>query len=417
MSVRRAMSAALAGVFLLRSVYAFSPTFDYDNEKVRGVNLGGWLVGEPWITPSLFENTGDDRVIDDYTFGQYVDRDTATSMLKQHWDTWITESDFAEIAAAGLNHVRLPIGYWAFDVREGEPYISGQAPYLEKALGWAQQYGLKVVIDLHGVPGSQNGFDNSGQKTDNPTWPNNSEYVQRSNDIIKTLASWYKDRADVVAAIAPLNEPAGFRGGNFLSVTEQYWKDSYGNIRFPYGSDRQSNNLVLVHDAFQELSYWDNFGRNFDGVAMDTHIYQMFSDAENQRSWDEHISFACGKGSSLENFHLWTIVGEWTPAITDCAKWLNGRFVGARYDGSFPGSTRVGDCGYFTGSGADFADEYKEFLRKYWEAQTITYERGTGWLQWTWKAEYADEWTYQAGLQYGWIPQDPTDRQYADICG
>jgi glucan 1,3-beta-glucosidase len=29
--------------------------FAFGQEKVRGVNLGGWLVLEPWITPSIFE--------------------------------------------------------------------------------------------------------------------------------------------------------------------------------------------------------------------------------------------------------------------------------------------------------------------------------------------------------------------------
>ena len=50
-----------------------------------------------------------------------------------------------------LNHVRLPIGYWAFDVSGGEPYIQGQLPYLTKAVSWAQTYGLKVIVDLHGM--------------------------------------------------------------------------------------------------------------------------------------------------------------------------------------------------------------------------------------------------------------------------
>ncbi len=60
-------------------------------------------------------------------------------------------------ASISLNHVRLPIGYWAFDVGPGEPYISGQLPYLQKAVGWARNHGLKVIVDLHGAPGSQNG--------------------------------------------------------------------------------------------------------------------------------------------------------------------------------------------------------------------------------------------------------------------
>ena len=48
--------------------------------------------------------------------------------------------------------------------------------------------------------------------------------------------------------------------------------------RYPTG--QQSNTLVVIHDAFQPLSYWDNFmpRGQYVGVALDTHIYQMFSD-------------------------------------------------------------------------------------------------------------------------------------------
>jgi glucan 1,3-beta-glucosidase len=38
-------------------------------EKIRGVNLGGWFVLEPWITPSIFEATPD-NVVDEYTMGE-----------------------------------------------------------------------------------------------------------------------------------------------------------------------------------------------------------------------------------------------------------------------------------------------------------------------------------------------------------
>ena len=48
--------------------------------------------------------------------------------------------------------------------------------------------------------------------------------------------------------------------------------------------------------------------------------------------------------------------------------------------------------------------------------QVITFEKASGWIQWTWKTESVDEWSYSAGLQYGWIPQDPTHRQYPNIC-
>ena len=61
---------------------------------------------QPWITPSIFIWTNNSAVVDEYTLGKLVDNDVALAMLKQHWETWITEDDFVAIKAAGLNHVR-----------------------------------------------------------------------------------------------------------------------------------------------------------------------------------------------------------------------------------------------------------------------------------------------------------------------
>ncbi|KZT73339.1 glycoside hydrolase family 5 protein [Daedalea quercina L-15889] len=399
---------------------AISPSFTYGSETVRGVNLGGWLVLEPWITPSLFDNTGNDDIVDEWTFCELQDTATATSALQNHWNTWITEQDLADIAGAGLNHVRIPIGYWAFEVGPGEPYISGQLPYLQNAIGWAGNYGLKVIVDLHGVPGSQNGFDNSGHRISYPEWQSNSTNVQRTDAIVKTIASLFANNPQVVSIIAPINEPAGYDGDTVLDVLRQYYYDSYGNIRYPFGTSEESNTVVLLHDAFQPLSYWSGFETpsNWQGVAMDTHIYQVFSDSEVAYSDSQHISAACDYASSLSGFDLWLIVGEWSPSPTDCATYLNGRGIGARYDGTYPGSTYVGSCDGLTGSASTFSDSYKTFLRQFWESQTIAFESGAqGWIQWAWKTESADEWSYQAGLANGWIPQNPTSLAYPDICG
>ncbi|KIY50406.1 exo-beta-1,3-glucanase [Fistulina hepatica ATCC 64428] len=407
----------LAAHFLASQVQAFTPGFAYGTDKVRGVNLGGWLVLEPWITPSLFDNTGNGAIIDEWTFCGYQDAATATAALKNHWDTWITESDFADIAAAGLNHVRIPIGYWAFDVEDGEPFIQGQSEYLDKAVSWAKTHGLKVIVDLHGAPGSQNGFDNSGHKLPYPQWQSSPTNIKRTDNIVKTLASKFAGKENVVPIIAPLNEPAGYFS-DVLAVVPQYWRDSYENIRYPYGTSQRSNTVEMIHDAFQDLSYWGGFLTypSYQGVIMDTHHYEIFSDSEVAMTEDQHISTACARGTQIESFDLWIVVGEFSPANTDCAKYVNGRGVGARYDGTYPQSPYVGSCSGLTSSGSSFSADYRTFLRKFWEAQVISFEKGEGWLQWTWKVENADEWSYQAGLKYGWIPRDPTDLKYPDIC-
>ena len=43
--------------------------------------------------------------------------------------------------------------------------MSGAQDYLDKAIEWSHANDLKVMIDLHGAPNTQNGFDNSGLKS------------------------------------------------------------------------------------------------------------------------------------------------------------------------------------------------------------------------------------------------------------
>ncbi|EJD00408.1 exo-beta-1,3-glucanase [Fomitiporia mediterranea MF3/22] len=395
--------------------------FNYGVDKIYGVNIGGWLLLEPWITPSLFDNTGNPDIIDEWTFTQLQDRQSAQDALKQHWDTFFTEKDFADIAAAGLNHVRVPIGYWAFDVADDEPFIKGQVPYLKKAIEWSGKYGLNVVIDLHGAPGSQNGFDNSGRKLDFPTWQLEQQNIDRTNAVLKTISDIFAPQADVANIIAPLNEPAGFNGTQLLDVTRNYWLSSYDTIRHPQKGP--SDRIVLIHDAFMNSSYWGDFMTppKYSNVVMDTHQYQIFSTDGVALSEDDHIKTACNFSNAIKQFALPIIVGEWSPASTDCARYLNGRrqdLQGARYDGTYPDSTFVGLCLGKSGSAKYFSDDYKTFLRKYWEAQAKAYETSYGWFQWTWKTEEGtgEEWSYSKGIEYGWISQDVTDRKYPDIC-
>lgn len=98
----------------------------------------GWLVPEPFIVPALYEKYMDiDANVngDEWTLSQAMAKDTIGGGLKQledHYKTFIvsapkpspfdrrsdqvrqTEEDFAQIAGAGLNWVRLPISFHAF---------------------------------------------------------------------------------------------------------------------------------------------------------------------------------------------------------------------------------------------------------------------------------------------------------------
>lgn len=144
-------------VFLVVLAASRSFAWPYGEEKIRGVNAGSWLVLEKWMNSvqnGVFAGLPE-SVDDEYKLCEYLGPVAAEERLRNHWHTWVTEADFKFWASTGLNHVRLPIGYWALDIRPGEPWVSGSWDYVVKAAGWCKKYGLQLMIDLHGAPGSQ----------------------------------------------------------------------------------------------------------------------------------------------------------------------------------------------------------------------------------------------------------------------
>ncbi|KAF2852547.1 glycoside hydrolase family 5 protein [Plenodomus tracheiphilus IPT5] len=379
-----------------------APSFDFNGEKVRGVNTGGWFVLEPWITPSIFEGN---NAVDEYTFTQQLGADAARSRLQEHWNSWFTQSDFNQMAAAGLNFVRIPIGYWSVIPREGDPYVSGAYEKLGEALDWAQGAGLKVMIDLHGAPESQNGFDNSG-KYGNVGWTQ-GDSVQYTINVLNKIRDDHASHP-AVASIQLLNEPLG--PNLDMNTVRQFYMDGWGNLR-------DSNVAVAFHDAFQGVTNWGNWGAGMWNLLLDTHHYEIFDNNAVAMSIDDHVKTACDFGNQMASTGKWTIAGEWTGGITDCAKWLNGKNKGARYDGTLNGASKTGDCtGKSTGTVAGLSEADKTNVGRFIEAQLDAYEKATGWIFWTWKTEGAPEWDMQALLAEGIFPQPLTARKYPGQC-
>ncbi|CUM66131.1 uncharacterized protein PRCAT00003788001 [Priceomyces carsonii] len=385
--------------------------WDYQGSKVRGVNLGGWFVLEPFITPSLFE-VFDKTPVDEYHYCQSLGKTVCSGRLQTHWDTWYTEQDFQEIKSLGLNMVRIPIGYWAFTLLDNDPYVQGQTKYLDRAISWCRKYGLKVWVDLHGAPGSQNGFDNSGLRDSYKF--QDGDNVQITLDVLKKIGDKYgsSDYDDVVIGIELLNEPLG----PILNMDQlkDFYTQGYNNLRWT-----GSSQFVVIQDAFQEMGYWDDFmtvqSGDYWNVVVDHHHYQVFAAAELQRSIDEHISVACSWGSDAKKEYHWSISGEWSAALTDCAKWLNGVGKGARYSGDLDNSPYIDSCDNYI-EVSSWSDEYRTNVRKYIEAQLDAFEQNGGWIFWNWKCEDAIEWDFKRLTAAGVFPSPLSERTYPNQC-
>ncbi|KAH3672685.1 hypothetical protein WICMUC_004203 [Wickerhamomyces mucosus] len=431
--------------------------WDYNGDTIKGISLGGWFVLEPYITPSLFEQFDQNDTdfilpVDEYSFCTKLGQEDCLKQLESHWDLYYTEDDFIDIKNYGFNTIRIPIGYWAFFKLDNDPYVQGQIKYLDRAIDWARLQDLKVWIDLHGLPGSQNGFDNSGQRG-NVSWFDNEENLNITFKTLNYIFAKYGggNYTDVIIGIEIANEPLAPK----LNISDLL--DFIYNSYYDYREIHQSTNYFVVQEAFESIGWWNDQLNNdytnvsnkfsdripnleisndyFQGIIFDHHHYEVFTYDQLNKTFQERIQDIIEYSESINEIQKYhpSLVGEWSGAITDCAKWLNGVGTGARYDYTFNESqfTRSNDtieipgfnltlekgvvpiikdqdssrsCSNFLNYD-DFPIEHKEKIRKFIEIQLIEYAKNSaGWIFWNYKTENAIEWDFKELTAKGLFP-------------
>jgi len=332
-------------------------------EILRGVNLGAWLVLEKWMVPSVYEGTD---AGDEFHLCQALGS-KSKSQLERHRETFITAEDFRWIKNSGLNSVRLPVGYWALEAPK--PYVSA-SDYIEFALDQAQKNNLRLVLDLHGAPGSQNGWDHSGRSGD-VGWHKDPNNIKETVRILGTFAQKYGNHP-ALFGIELLNEPIWDIP---VETLKGFYQDAYTQIR-QYASPQVA---VIFHDSFRAMA-WQNFmkGPEYSNVIIDTHLYQSFGDADKQRTAQEQIIFALNRKSTLEQMQreeLPTFVGEWSLALPNHS---------------------IQDLSSFEGSLVTGA---------YADTQLLSFENARGWFFWSYKLESNSEWNFRYCVERGWLPE------------
>jgi glucan endo-1,6-beta-glucosidase len=116
---------------------------------LRGVNLGGLFVAEPWMMSNEWNTMGCAGQGSEWDCVKALGQEKADAAFQAHWARWISESDLDDIKNAGLNAVRIPTGYWMNEelVKQGEYFPKGGKDYLLKVCGWAADRGIYVIIE------------------------------------------------------------------------------------------------------------------------------------------------------------------------------------------------------------------------------------------------------------------------------
>ena len=139
-----------------------------------GANLGSSFVVEDW----LYE--GDTSSADGTAYRWHMSAMTPAEM-KDHLTKRISRENFVAMRDYGVRVLRLPVGYWNFvsfaagygpnvpaedaefmDKLEELMSPAQYRPHLARAFSLAAEFGMQILLDLHALPGSQNGEMHSG---------------------------------------------------------------------------------------------------------------------------------------------------------------------------------------------------------------------------------------------------------------
>ncbi|KAF8749265.1 Cellulase (glycosyl hydrolase family 5) [Rhizoctonia solani] len=95
------------------------------------------LLSEPWMFPKEWVQKMGGESCDD-----------CSKCAASELSTWFAQKDVDDIAAAGLNTVRIPIGYWII-----EDLPKGGLEFLKNGLRMLKEKGIHVMLDFHAMPG------------------------------------------------------------------------------------------------------------------------------------------------------------------------------------------------------------------------------------------------------------------------
>ena len=205
------------------------------NDKIRGVNLGGMFIVEPWMMMDEWNNMGCGSYNDESSCVQALGQTAANVVFRRHWNSWITKDDINRIKGYGLNTIRVPLGFWIHEslVRSSEAFPQGGFSYLESLCQMARDANLYVILDLHAAPGGQSPNQQfTGKSVDPVGFFQNSNY-ERAYQWLEwmTRVVHTNKKFSHVGAIELVNEPVPNGNSEVHSLFYKYYPTAWKRIR------------------------------------------------------------------------------------------------------------------------------------------------------------------------------------------
>ena len=280
--------------------------------RMRGVNLGNWLVPECYMAMAEVGNfeTGIytvERGLRAMQANPNLTDAQIEELERIYVKSYIREEDFREIAGLGLNTVRIPFT-WRTLTTDGITLRKDAFDVLDWALDMCDKYDLFAVLDFHGAIGSQNQDFHCGDDEHFDLY-GNPENRRKTIDLWKIIAARYRDR-EAVLGYDLLNEcrcaPGKFGG----KLTSEFYDELYHAVRSvdPYHLIIIEYFTFPIHGVGVKHFNWKN-------VAVSYHIYNLTPFSQRvclHFILAMHlISGNAGVPVYIGEFNAWQKISEW----------------------------------------------------------------------------------------------------------
>lgn len=338
---------------------------------LRGVNAGNLLTCEGWLSPFsigedldkngniIYDNDNlptypkmpMEEVLDAFNANPKLIDEQRSQLIDIYRENWFSESDFEFIKNdLNLNMIRLPF-YWRNILVEKDGVFTRKSEeeafgYIDSFVENCKKYDLYCILDLHGTPGGQNGYEHSGDMTQVNLW-HNKTYQDATADLWKFIAEHYmttrKDLASTIACYDLMNEPVESiekQGtGTKTKITYPVFDQIYDVIR-----ETGDNHVISIEGMWNYNHFEDPKKWGWENVLYQTHLY----------NWNhDYLPYFL-----FDGYHEWQLITH-------------------DYDVPFY-------MGEFT-----FFEEPKD-----WKNHLEMYERrGYSWSMWTYKSSVTGWWT------------------------
>ncbi len=267
--------------------------------QMKGINAGQILVQEGWMSPFALEplknedgsyvKDGDGNIqYPEFTEEEFraalatnpnLSGHSVDELMQYYWDYFFAEEDFHIIKEdLGLNTIRLPF-YW-MNILNEDLSLQGEAEafaYLDWFIANAAKQGLYVVLDLHGAPGSQNGYEHSGSASQEAGLWKNEANVAATVALWDFVSTHYTETAPElgkwIAAYDILNEPTY----ESRSVTTKECWEVFDKI---YDAIRENGDahVIAMEGCWDFSSLPDPATYGWENVLYEYHWYNWWPD-------------------------------------------------------------------------------------------------------------------------------------------